>query len=164
MNCRPNKEVSLLGFVTDHELYIGQISDLSFRNLFRTEMEGSVRRLSIITTKILTVVCSLVVHLPSGSWSPGRFWFVEVWLQTQEKLFTGYMIKLKMKRASHSLPIIDTLRNMNIVLYKIIAARCERAATYCEGRARKVDVRASECGSSSGFRMSHDSHMTLKEQ
>ena len=39
-------------------------------------MEGSVRRLSIIhvTTKTLLIVCSLVVYLPSGSWSPGVFY------------------------------------------------------------------------------------------
>ena len=37
--------------------------------------------------------------------------------------------------------------------------------TYCEGRARKADVRALEYGDAAGFRdkMSHDNHMTLKE-
>ena len=48
----------------------------------------------------------------------------------------------------------------------IFAVRCERAGTYCEGCARKVDVRPLEYGTVAGFQdeMSHDSHMTLKEQ
>ena len=55
--------------------------------------------------------------------------------------------------------------------FNLFAPRYERAATYCEGRARKVDVfidvdleyenvaRIQDSGL-----MSHDSHMTLKEQ
>ena len=38
-----------------------------------------------------------------------------------------------------------------MVFLEFIAARCERAATYCEGRARKVDVRALEYGNVAGF-------------
>ena len=50
----------------------------------------------------------------------------------------------------------------------IFAARCERAATYCEGRAREVDVCALEYETVARIqdsgKMSHDSRMTLKEQ
>ena len=48
-----------------------------------------------------------------------------------------------------------------------IAARCERAATYWEGRARKDDVRALVYRMKAEFQdsgtMSHDSHMILKK-
>ena len=36
---------------------------------------------------------------------------------------------------------------------QIFAARCERAAIYCEGRARKVDVHELEYGNVAGFRI-----------
>ena len=44
---------------------------------------------------------------------------------------------------------------------RFIAAHCECTVTYCEGHARKVDIRELEYGSVAGFRiqdkMSHDS-------
>ena len=38
-----------------------------------------------------------------------------------------------------------------VTSFHLFAARCERAATYCGGRARKDDVRALEYGSEAGF-------------
>ena len=67
----------------------------------------------------LTVVCSLVVHLPSGSWSRESFWFVEVWGVITSKRKIVYRLHDQAEdEESKSLPITDTLRNMTIVLYK----------------------------------------------